>query len=54
MENLPLIKWHAEELYKVLIEQPNDIIAARVAVDLEALILNNSRFAGIESKPPKM
>ena len=54
MSNLPLINWHAQELYKLLSEDPNDAILADVYVQLESRILNNTRFKNINATPPNI
>lgn len=53
MENLPQIKWHAQELHKLLEQEPNNAILANLYVELERAILNNSRFKGVEAAPPE-
>jgi len=52
MSNLPIIKWHAQELHKLLSQHPNDFVLAELLVKLEASILNNSRFKDINASPP--
>ena len=54
MSNLPLIKWHAQDLHKLLSQYPNDPLLAELAVRLEASILNNTSFQNIEASPPTM
>ena len=54
MSNLPQIKWHAQELHKLLSQDPNDPLLADVYVKLEALILNNTRFKDINASRPTM
>ena len=44
MNNLSLIKWHAQELHKILSQFPNDAILAEVYVQLESGILNNTKL----------
>lgn len=44
MENLPQIKWHAQELSKLLESYPNDTILADVYNKLHSNILNYSLF----------
>ena len=52
MKNLPLIKWHAQELCNLLEQEPNDAMFAKVLIPLEAMILNSSRFENIQAAPP--
>jgi hypothetical protein len=52
MKNLPLIKWHAQELCSLLEEEPENAMFAKVLVDLEAIILNSSLFKNIQAAPP--
>ena len=47
MERLQSIKWHAEELHKLLLQDPNNPLTSKVAIDLEAYILNNIKFNDI-------
>lgn len=54
MSNLQLIKWHAQELYKLLEKYSNDAILAGVCVQLEAGILNSSMFKNIQASPPNV
>ena len=54
MSSLPQIKWHAQELHKLLSQYPNDSMLADVYVKLEALILNDTRFKDINASPPTM
>ena len=51
MENLSLIKWHAQELHRLLGLDPNSIFGDLFR-DIEAMILNNLTFQNIEAKPP--
>ena len=53
MDNKPVIKWHAQELYKLLIENPNDPITAPIAVELETIFFNSYPYKTIEAQPPK-
>ena len=53
MDNKPLIKWHAQELHKLLSQNPNDPITAQISRDLEAIFLNSSPYKDIEAKPPE-
>ena len=53
MERLQLIKWHAEELHKLLLQEPNNPMTAPVAVELETVFLNSSPFKRIEAKAPE-
>lgn len=52
MERLQLIKWHAEELYKLLLEEPNNPVTARVAIELETVFINSLPYKNIEAKAP--
>jgi len=54
MSDLPLIKWHAQELHKLLGQYPNDAILADVYVQLESRILNNTRFKSINASNPNI
>jgi len=54
VNNLPLIKWHAQELHKLLSQHPNNPILAKLSVGLEASILNNTDFQNINASPPTM
>ena len=51
MDNLPLIKWHAQELCKLLEKHPNDYLMAELNANLEAM-LNSSPFSQIEAVAP--
>ncbi len=53
MENLPLIKWHAQELHRLLSQYPNEALTTRIAVDLETVFLNSSPFKNIKAEPPE-
>jgi hypothetical protein len=53
MDKKPLIKWHAEQLYKLLLEDPNNPMTARVAVELEAVFLNSSPYNTVRAEPPQ-
>jgi hypothetical protein len=48
------IKWHAQELCKLLEQEPSDPILASLCVDLESKILNNSSFRDVKVIPPKL
>lgn len=50
MDNLSLIKWHAQELC-ILLEQDNAVFA-ELSKLLESSILNAIRFRDIEASPP--
>jgi hypothetical protein len=52
MDNRPLIKWHAQELYKLLIQNPNDVLTAKIAVDLETVFFNSYPYKNIKARPP--
>ena len=52
MSSIPQIKWHAQELHKLLSQYPNDYLLAELAVKLEASILNNTRFKDINASSP--
>ncbi len=53
MENQSLIKWHAQELCKLLLQDPNNPLTNPVAKDLEAYILNSLPFKNIKAKAPE-
>lgn len=53
MESKQLIKWHAVELYRLLLQDPNDAMTAPVAAELETVFLNSEPFKSIEAKPPE-
>jgi len=53
MENLPLIKWHAQELYKLLIQDPNNRLTTEIAMKLETVFLNSLPYKDIKGQPPK-
>ena len=53
MDNKPLIKWHAQELYKLLLQDPNNSITAGVAVELETVFMNSSPYKDIVAQPPE-
>ena len=53
MDNRPLIKWYAQRLYDLLIQNPNDPMTAQIAVQLEAIFLNSSTYKNIEAQPPE-
>lgn len=51
MDDLALIKWHAQELCKLLEKDPNNPQMARLYVVLETT-LNSSPFTRIEAASP--
>ena len=53
MQNLSLIKWHAQELYKLLSQDQNNQIAAKIAVDLETVFFNSAPYKEIKAQPPE-
>ena len=53
MDNRPLIKWHAEELHKLLLQDPNNPMSAKMTVELESFIINNLDYKTIKAQPPK-
>ena len=53
MDNKPLIKWHAQELYKLLSQDPNDPITVRITVALETVFLNSAPYKDIKAKLPE-
>lgn len=53
MDNKPLIKWHAQELYKLLLQDQNDQITTKIAVDLETVFFNSAPYKDIKAKPPE-
>ena len=53
MENMPLIKWHAQELHKLLLKSPNDSTSAEVAIKLETIFLNSRPYKNIKAQPPE-
>ena len=53
MDNMPLIKWHAQELYKLLVQAPNDPTSSEVAIKLETIFLNSLPYKNIEAQPPE-
>ena len=53
MERQQLIKWHAEELYKLLLEEPNNPVTARVAIELDTVFLNSLPYKRIKAKAPE-
>ena len=52
MKRLQLIKWHAEELRRLLLQEPNNSLTSPIAAELEAVFLNSSPFKGIDSRGP--
>lgn len=53
MDNRPLIKWHALELYKLLVQDPNNPMTANIAVELETVFINSLPYKNIKAQPPK-
>jgi hypothetical protein len=53
MQNLPLVKWHAQELHKLLSQEPNNPYTVQIAVQLEAIFLNSSTYKDIKAQPPE-
>ena len=53
MDNKPLIKWHAQELYKLLSQDQNDPITVEIAVKLEAVFFNSAPYKNIKAQPPE-
>lgn len=53
MDNKRLIKWHAQELYKLLSQDKNDKITAKITVDLETVFFNSAPYKDIKAKPPE-
>lgn len=53
MDDRPVIKWHAQELYKLLIQEPNNPMTAEVAIKLETVFLNSYPYKDIKAQPPK-
>jgi hypothetical protein len=53
MDKRPLIKWHAQELYKLLLQDPNNPMTAGIAVELETVFINSSPYKDIKSQPPE-
>jgi len=53
MDNKALIKWHAQELYKLLSQDQNDQNAAEIAVKLETVFFNSLPYKNIEGQPPE-
>jgi len=51
MDNRPLIKWYAEKLHALLLQDPNNPITAEIAVKLGA-ILNSLPYKNVEAKSP--
>jgi len=51
MLNLPLIKWHFQELCKLLEQDPNNHIIAYLYRDLKSM-LNSPMFKKIEAAAP--
>lgn len=49
--NDSLIKWHAQELCKLMEKDPNDAFLGNVYVQLEG-ILNSQRFKNIDAVEP--
>lgn len=53
MDNRPVIKWHAEKLYNLLSQNPNDMITDDITVLLETIFLNSRPYKDIEAQPPE-
>ena len=53
MQKLSLVKWHAQELYKLLSQEPNNPYTAKIAVQLETIFLNSSPYKDIKAQPPE-
>jgi hypothetical protein len=53
MDQRPLIKWHAQELYKLLLQDPNNPLTAGIAVELESVFINSYPYKDIKAQPPK-
>ena len=53
MEKRPLIKWHAQELIRLLSDDLNDQRAARIVIDLETHFVNSLPYREIEAKAPE-
>jgi len=53
MNNKPLIKWHAQELYKLLSQDQNVQITAGIVVKLETVFFNSLPYKDIKAKPPE-
>lgn len=51
MDNKPLIKWHAQELHRLLSEDQNDPITVRVLVELETVFFNSRPYKDIIAMP---
>ena len=51
MLNLPIIKWHIQELHKLLIIDPNNTLTVPLLVQLETL-LNSEFLKRVESAVP--
>ncbi|MHC4395773.1 MAG: hypothetical protein ACYS1A_08970 [Planctomycetota bacterium] len=49
MANESLIKYHTQELLKLLEQEPKGTMLSTLCVPLENLILNNSRFSNIDA-----
>ncbi len=53
MDNKQLIKWHAQELYKLLSQDPNDVLTVKIMVELETVFLNSRPYKDIIAEPPE-
>jgi hypothetical protein len=51
MLNLPLIKWHIQELYKLLKVDPDNALTVPLLIKLETM-LNSESLRRIETAPP--
>jgi len=52
MDNRSLIKWHAVELYKLLLQDPNNPMTVNIAVELETVFINSLPYKNIKAQPP--
>ena len=52
MEYYSQIKYHAEELHKLLSQEPNNAMFARLTIVLSTTIINSPRFKDIDAAPP--
>jgi len=51
MLNLPIVKWHIQELHKLLIVEPNNPVIVPLLVQLETM-LNNELLRRVEAAAP--
>lgn len=54
MDNKPSIKWHAQELYRLLSQDPNDMLTAKIMADLETIFFNSHPYKDVEAKQPEL